>query len=415
MAGGADSLHKKALRKQVERLSVSVKLQTPGLADGIYKVKKKGALAASLYWADQDGALKDWSSIACIPISPYGQGEFRFTGGRAVPPEATHVLARVIMPDFGQCEEYMTPVPADFCTRAISGGVKMCAMSDLHLSDRDGRIRRALHWAEGADALLLAGDLVNDGLPGQFKRMYRCLEEELPGTPVFAVGGNHDQPFLPLPHGGGELSSFPLFREALRKRSEAMGICWEVDDSGAYSVKFKGLEVIGLEAVTHGRRFTFPEDRQLHFLERRLEERRLVERRLEESGGDWRIVICHAPLLAHNPQRKPGERSTPYMGGDGRLQKILDGHRNIIFLSGHTHFSPNVLEGCVEYDKEGKRIYINDGSVCPTQFRQEEPMVPAEWVSGMFVEIRVDGQEVELLSRGAGSGMKYPRGYYRMG
>lgn len=200
------------------------------------------------------------------------------------------------------------------------------------------------------------------------------------------------------------MHSFPVFRKMLAGRSEAMGICWEQDDSGAYAVKLKGVEVIGLEAVTHGRRFTFPQDRQLHFL----------ERRLSESNELWRIIICHAPLLAHNPQRKPGEKSTPYMGGDGRLQRILDAHRNIIFLSGHTHFSPNVLEGCVEYDKEGKRIYINDGSVCPTQIRQEEPMIPAEWVSGMFVEMRIHGQSVELISRSVGSGLKYARGYYRM-
>ena len=385
-------------------MSLSVKLQTPGLADGIYKVKKKGALAASLHWANRDGALKDWSPIACIPISPYGQGEFRFTGGRAVPPEATHVLAWVVMADFGQGGEYMTPIPDGFLSRNFPEGIKMCAMSDLHLSDKDGRIRRALHWADGADALLLAGDLVNDGMPSQFKRLCRCLDEELPGTPVFAVGGNHDQPFFPLPYAGEEMHSFPVFRKMLAGRSEAMGICWEQDDSGAYAVKLKGVEVIGLEAVTHGRRFTFPQDRQLHFL----------ERRLSESNELWRIIICHAPLLAHNPQRKPGEKSTPYMGGDGRLQRILDAHRNIIFLSGHTHFSPNVLEGCVEYDKEGKRIYINDGSVCPTQIRQEEPMIPAEWVSGMFVEMRIHGQSVELISRSVGSGLKYARGYYRM-
>ena len=74
------------------------------------------------------------------------------------------------------------------------GELRLCVMSDLHLTKDTGRIRRALGWAAAAAGLLLDGDLVNDGLPGQYRLFQQCLEE-LPGSvPVFAVKGNHEMP-----------------------------------------------------------------------------------------------------------------------------------------------------------------------------------------------------------------------------
>ena len=59
-------------------------------------------------------------------------------------------------------------------------------MSDLHLAKDPGRIRRALKRGEDSDALLLAGDLVNDGLPEQYRLLQRCLEELPADLPVLA-------------------------------------------------------------------------------------------------------------------------------------------------------------------------------------------------------------------------------------
>ena len=198
--------------------------------------------------------------------------------------------------------------------------------------------------------------------------------------------------------------------------------------SGSHEIRAVGIrvcllqtaEIIGLNAVSHWRRFTFPEGRQLRFLEDRLEKTR-------ESAA-WRLVLCHAPLLSHNPQRSPGD--TPYLNRDRELQRILNGQERVIFISGHTHFSPNVPEGCVEYEAGARRLYLNDGSVRPTvmgqgktpgQAGKQKPdfvgeLIPGEWTSGVYWELHLEENgtgAIELCARSVYSGRRYPRGYYR--
>ena len=144
---------------------------------------------------------------------------------------------------------------------------------------------------------------------------------------------------------------------------------WQQDESGAYSVGLGPVEIIGLNAAGHWRKFLFPEGRQLRFLEERLQKEEA------ERGRDWRMILCHAPLLAHNPQRKPG--GTPYLNRDRELQRIVDGQEEVIFISGHTHFLPNVPEGCVEYEPEARRLYLNAGSVRPAEMGTGRPRAAA--------------------------------------
>lgn len=78
---------------------------------------------------------------------------------------------------------------------------------------------------------------------------------------------------------------------------------------------------------------------------------------------------CHAPLLAHNPKRSD---TKPYLSRDEHLQKIMDAHGNILFISGHTHISMESPVNCVEHDEARNNIYINDGSVRPTTLLTED-------------------------------------------
>ena len=174
-------------------LKLIVSFDIPGLADSVHRVRAKGFLAASLWWADADGALADWSAFAYIPIAPSGEGAFRFCGRRAVPPGASHVLVRAVRPDLCVWEGALVPLPPGYAgIREESRKCrKLCIMSDLHLTKDAGRLKRALRRAADSDALLLTGDLVNDGLPEQYRLLRSCLEELPAGLPVFAVNGNH--------------------------------------------------------------------------------------------------------------------------------------------------------------------------------------------------------------------------------
>lgn len=95
-----------------------------------------------------------------------------------------------------------------------------------------------------------------------------------------------------------------------------------------------------------------------------------------------------------------------------RFQEWLFG--NVIFISGHTHLSMNHPEGCVEWDEKHGNLYINDGSVRPTDLLPGEPMQPKEWKEGTWLDITVCDRKVEIITRSVKDGRRHARGYYHI-
>lgn len=89
---------------------------------------------------------------------------------------------------------------------------------------------------------------------------------------------------------------------------------------------------------------------------------------------------------------------------------MIDRYENIIYISGHTHVSPNYEKACAEYD--AGVLYLNDGSVVLTELKGQE-LYPAEWKDGVITELRISDDMVEITMKSAQSGVAYPRGYYR--
>lgn len=85
---------------------------------------------------------------------------------------------------------------------------------------------------------------------------------------------------------------------------------------------------------------------------------------------------------------------------------------NIIYISGHTHVSPNYAKPCAEYD--AGILYLNDGSVAPTELKGSE-LYPAQWKDGVITELGISDHLIEITMKSAQSGTAYPRGYYRFG
>ena len=250
-----------------------------------------------------------------------------------------------------------------------------------------GRISRALNKCADGQFLLLAGDLTNDGKDVQFLKLKEILEKEIPEIPVFSVSGNHDYPILPIPYIETDICSYYTFQEWLKVRNERLGVLWQQDESGAYAIQMENVDIIGLNATSHWRRFVFQQGKQLEWL----------EDFLQNSSAKWHVIICHAPLTEHNPLRINGT-SRIYLSRDGELQRILDKHQNVIFISGHTHVSPNIPEGGVDYDEKHQNIYVNAGSICSNELKGKEHSAPAEWVDGNIMEINLTEQMVEIVS-----------------
>ncbi len=383
-------------------IKLKISLVWPGCAQGEYTVRAKGMILAALRWGNAEGPLGDWGPIAYVPVDPAGNGSFFFPGRRGIPDGATHVWARCWLPDFSAFEDVSAEIPAAYLPEAAPArdACRFSILTDLHLATRPWKIRQALRAAE-SDTIFLLGDATNDGRPEQFEAFRACVEAAAPDKTIFPVTGNHDVPARVRGAAPVEGVGYADFQRWLLARAVARGHEIAFDPEGrAYTVRIGPLEVIGLQCVTAGRKFLFPEGRQLDWL----------EERLRDPAPAWRILLCHAPLLAHNPNRSTGQ---PYLDRNRRLQALLDSHGRIIFLSGHTHVSPNCLTGNAEYDEKCRNIYLDCGSVVATDTAGEQGMMSPDWKDGCVTELAVSAHAVEIRMRSIESGRHFPRGYYR--
>lgn len=385
-------------------IRLKIELERPGDADGQYEIRAGGAIMAGLWWADGTGHLPDWTAFAFVPIDPSGRGMFRFTGGRAVPREATHVFLRTIRPDM-TVEEALVPLPARRIAPPMEGAVRLGFVTDLHLSGKTWRVGRALAQAGTGDGVLCAGDMVNDGTAEQFELFQRIIEDHLPpDAPMLTVAGNHDFPIRPDHDTAGSGNGFYALQDRLLDRAERLGLAVERDESGGWAAGLGDIDIVGLNAAGPNRKLAFQRRGQLPWL----------DRHLAETQASWHIVLCHGPLLAHNPQRRRPD-DVPYFSRDEQLQQIIEGHRNILFFSGHTHVSMNCPVGCVETDRERSILYVNGGSVRTTALKPEEALQPKEWTDANMLWLELAPGRVEITAVSLVSGKRIARGYYRFG
>ncbi|MBR5288347.1 MAG: metallophosphoesterase [Clostridia bacterium] len=370
-------------------------------ADGTYRVQCGGAQRMRLAWDAKDGEMEDYLDFACLPMDENGCAEFVLSGEHSVPPGATHIRLTAEFAD-GHTRTRRFLIPETRRTQPIAPALRLCLMSDLHMTKKPFRLRNAIRMGSAYDAILFAGDITNDGTPEQFERVRQIIEEEAPDTPVIAVCGNHDWPHRPMPEIFDGVSNYYLFQRWLLERAQRMGVEVSEDDSGAFAARIKGVPIFGLNAVSHFRRFIFHDGRQLDWL----------ERQLSAAGDGTKIVMCHAPLRAHRPAK---ESEAPYLSRDARLQAIINGAKNVVFHSGHTHVTLNEMNGCVEHDHERGHVYLNDGSICVTTFRVHEAIEEEDWLAGAVAELSIAGDEIEIAGRTIYGRKRFGRAYYRFG
>lgn len=128
------------------------------------------------------------------------------------------------------------------------------------------------------------------------------------------------------------------------------------------------------------------------------------------QGDSWKIVLCHTPLSRDMPVRN-GHLSK-YLSRDKQLQETVDKHEHVIFLSGHTHLSPNLDSGVVSFDSARKILYINCGSIRPTELGKEAASALPEWKEGNVVELRIMETALEVCMRTIHTRKWISRGYY---
>ncbi len=382
-------------------INLKIKLIWPGYAEGRYVIKAKGYILAVLRWGDKHGVLEDWGVFAYVPIDPAGNGSFYFPNARGIPRGATHVYAHCLSSDFLSYEDVFAEIPPKFLyeTSIPENAQKFSVLTDLHLASKPRRIKNTLSVAH-SEKILLLGDIINDGLSKQFEQFEECIKETASDKIILPVIGNHD--VLHDSHGdiADGCCNYEEFQKYLLSKVEDKGFTISYDpNSLAYSIRFENIDIIGIQCVISGRKFSFPEGKQILWLENYLK---------ENQNSSWHLILCHAPLLTHNPNRNTGN---PYLAKDKMLQEIIDNCGNVIFLSGHTHVSPNSLIGNAEFLRGN--IYLNCGSAVDTDTSGEQGLMSHDWNDGCITELLVSDSEVEICTSSVKTGIKFPRGYYR--
>lgn len=370
-------------------------------ADGLYRLHAPGCLAASLHWANESGALPNFTALAYVPLDSFGNGAYRLRGGRGIPQPATHIQVRTVTPDFTLAEERCFPIPETQKDSESPHDVRFCVMSDLHLAAKPDRIRQALKMASRADCILLPGGLTSDASPEQFSQLRSLIEEECGQTPVLAISGKHDW----LPNTTPFLSVWRIFQHELLRRAQTLGATVWKDKSGAYAAAFRGVSIYGLDFAMNCGGFDSLRRRQLALLDDWLE---------ADTSAYPRLILCYTPLAAHNPLHIRGDVESPYFNMDSILQEILDRRGRCVFLSGRMHISLNESKGCVERDEAHRNLYVNDSSVCPTTFHEEEMLSEQAWTDGAMVWMDVGRDQIALDGQTISSQKWIARGCYRV-
>lgn len=191
------------------------------------------------------------------------------------------------------------------------------------------------------DAILMAGDIAENGLAIEYQYVY----EKLSGidTQYIIAEGNHD---IRLRLYKQSLNRFSNFTNALNNNSEMT--------SFHYS------------KVVNGYKFIVLGSDRTEFEENYLSKEQLawLENELAGENGKPTFVICHQPLK--NTHGLPITWNSPFdsKGTVGKqsdkLKAILEKYSNAIFITGHLHTG----FGEYTYEKLGKTEMINLPSLC---------------------------------------------------
>ena len=249
--------------------------------------------------------------------------------------------------------------------------IKIGIISDLHLFNKTANIEKAISKLHNIDLLLIVGDIADRADEKQYDIFLNLIGERFHDIPVYCVSGNHDNP-------ARDDTNYRQFERKLNSEYPSI-----VDECGAfYKCINEHIDLIGLNPLYHQKQFFFSnKGAQIDFL----------QKRLAASTCKYHIVMCHPPLIAHNPQRTGG--MAPYIVAeqDARLQKIINENKNVIFLSGHTHVSPSV-----EFDEVQGNLYINDGSICPTAVKNKNDKTQ----QGNVTLLEIGENEISVIVKG---------------
>jgi len=199
--------------------------------------------------------------------------------------------------------------------------MKIAAVADIHLKpeDQEKNARQFAMVNEMADALVIAGDFTNHGMPDEMRACLAILEHV--HIPIVAVLGNHD-------HESGHQDELAgMLRLAGVHLLD--GQCHEIDSVGFAGTKgfcggFAPYELM-----------PFGEMGIKTFVEIAERESIKLDYALAQLHTPIKIAITHYAPIRETVVGEP-EPIFPFLGSS-RLQRALDRHKPDLALHGHAH------------------------------------------------------------------------------
>lgn len=233
------------------------------------------------------------------------------------------------------------------------------AISDLHITKNPrgksaGKRRCAWRWIEEQDFDfgIIAGDVTNGGAMEEFALAKSEMRAIMNTVPTFIGYGNHDY----IPNAPGAVASPENrtdFSNWMQEKASLHG-CKIVYNFGlqCFDVYIHGIQLIFLDCAA-----VYPA------AEAGIEQLNWLDEQLTQSNNDrFRIVVSHFPLNGYVPGRT-SRKQMNYVRDSSKQQRILEKHHNILFVSGHTHFTLDSDSPSVLFDDEHKIAYLNTASV----------------------------------------------------
>lgn len=205
-------------------------------------------------------------------------------------------------------------------------------MMDLHASEYE------------LDAVLLAGDVAENGLAEEYQLVYDGLSG-IEGCRYISATGNHD---LRLRAYSQSVKRFNEFANALNNNENPVS---ELH----FSERINGYKFIVLGSDKTEFEEAYLSDEQLEWL----------DSELAAENGAPTFVICHQPLkLTHDLPNTWGNGTNVNAGSVGdqsdALKEILTKYKNVVLITGHLHTG----FGEASYEQIGDLHMVNVPSLC---------------------------------------------------
>lgn len=301
-----------------------------------------------LYWADNDKALEGFYSIAKLTLSSSGSKTHTMPAQTAIPADATKVIAIAGTSEpsnknvSNAAAVYDIPLTRRLSHTSDQRRYRFGSYSDVHF---DAMYRNykydETHWSHAlqayadrnVDFLVGSGDYADNNVDypnvweNEWPRYQKILAESDYCNPVYEAIGNHE-----LWHGVSEGTTRFIKQTGLEgNTSSANHAYYEKTINGDHFI------FMALEGGFNPKEVSEFTDAQLNWVEGLLN---------RYSGDGHNIYIIEHALFKNwgagdNPNSNYYDIPLYNYDSTNRLKSILQAHKDVIFISGHTHIAFN--------------------------------------------------------------------------